>query len=119
MKEIFKKAIIILISMMILLNSSLLLVVSKAVDIVAQAIDESKTKVVHEINLEKYVNYTVGEDKGTLLQVDLKTGVQFEEGQEYCPIRKTDIVLNFPQIEGKYPERVELIGLSTKATNGD
>lgn len=119
MKEILRKAIIILISMMILLNSSLLLVISKAVDIVAQAIDESKTKVVNEINLEKYVNYAVGEDKGTLLQVDLKTGVQFEEGQEYCPIRKTDIVLNFPQIEGKYPERVELIGLSTKATNGD
>ncbi|MCI8641338.1 MAG: hypothetical protein HFJ59_05675 [Clostridia bacterium] len=119
MKDIFRKAIVILILSMILLNSSLLLIISSAVDEIEEAIDESKVNVLYNINLEKYVNYAIEDDKVTLVQIDLKTGVEFVEGQKYYPIEKTDIALNLPKIEGEYPNKVEVIGISTKATNGN
>lgn len=119
MKDILRKTTVILILMMILLNSSLLILISSAVDVAQEVIDESKVNVLHETNLEKYVNYAVGEDKVTLVQMNLKTGVEFGEGQNYYPIEKTDIVLNLPKIEGEYPNKVEVIGISTKATNGN
>lgn len=119
MKDILRKTTVILILMMILLNSSLLLIISSAVDVAQEVIDESKVNVLHEINLEKYVNYAIGGDKVTLVQMNLKTGVEFGEGQNHYPIEKTDIVLNLPKIEGEYPNKVEVIGISTKATNGN
>lgn len=119
MKDILRKTTVILILMMILLNSSLLLIISSAVDVAQEVIDESKVNVLHEINLEKYVNYAVEEDKVTLVQMNLKTAVEFVEGQDYHPIEKTDITLNIPKIEGEYPNKVEVIGISTKATNGN
>ena len=118
MKEILKRSIAIFVIMLMLINSSLLLVVSSAVEAIGNAIDESKINSIYEMNLEKYVNYKVKDNTGVLVQANIKTGIEYGEGQEYKAIKSTEIVLNSPKIEGEYPEKVEVIGISTKATNG-
>ena len=53
------------------------------------------------------------------MQTNLKTGIEYQEGQEYAPIQETNVTINTPKINDKYPENVEIITKSTKATNGD
>ncbi len=118
MKELIKKITVILVLMIMLINSSLLLIISNAVDGIEKIIDESKINPLYEMNLEKYVNYDTVDDKGVLIQINLKTGIEYGENEEYKPLNSTGILLNLPKIENEYPESVEVIGKSTKATNG-
>ena len=120
MKESIKKIFAILILLILTINSSFLIVVSTAVDEIKNLIDETKVKPIVEINIEKYINYKLSdESKGLLLQTNIKTGIEYEEDEEYTPIRTTKTIVNLPQIDGKYPESLEVIANSTKATNGD
>lgn len=120
MKESIKKIFAILVLFLLIINSSFLMVVSTAIDAIEKLIDENKINQIIEVNLEKYVNYKISdESKGTLLQTNVKTGIEYEEGEEYTPIKATKTVINLPQIDGKYPESLEVIAKSTKATNGD
>ena len=118
MKRILEKAIAIFILMMMLINSSLLLVISTAIDEIDRLIDENKINPLYEISLEKYVNHNIENNIGTLVQFNLKTGIEYIDGEEYKPLNSTGILLNLPKIEDEYPESIELIGKSTKATNG-
>ena len=119
MKEISKKMIAVLVIMLMLINSSLLTVLSIAVDAIEEAIEQKKIKAMAEIGLEKYVNYSFGDNKGVLLKLDLKTGIEYGENQEYKPLKSSTVDLVAPQINGEYPENVELQAISTKATNGE
>lgn len=118
MKKLMKKINVILVLMMMLINSSLLLIISNAVDAIEEIIDEAKINPLYEINLEKYVNYGTEDGTGTVVQINLKTGIEYGEGQEYRPLNSTGVLLNLPKIEDEYPESIEVIGKSTKATNG-
>ena len=120
MKEFIRKTIVILVAMLMLINSSLLSIISIAIDDSRQeeSVDETKINPLYEINLEKYVNYKIEEDSGTLVQMDLKTGIEYLDGQEYKPLNSTGVLLNLPKIENEFPESIEVIGKSTKATNG-
>lgn len=120
MKESIKKIFAILVLFLLIFNSSLLTVVSTAVDEVKKLIDESKISSVIDVNLEKYVNFNISdEDKGTLVELNIKTGIEYKDDQQYVPIKATRTVTNLPQINGKYPESVDILAKSTKATNGD
>ena len=119
MKNIVAKIISILALMLMLINSSLMLVISTAIDAVQSIIDESKINAIYELNLEKYVNYKVGDTPGLMVQANLKTGIEYQDGQEYVPIEATNVILNTPKVNEEYPERVEIVAKSTKATNGD
>lgn len=120
MKESIKKLFAILVLVLLIVNSSFLMVVSTAIDAIENLIDENKVNPIIEVNLEKYVNYKISdESKGTLLQTNVKTGIEYEEGEEYTPIKATKAVVNLPQIDGKYPENLDVIAKSTQATNGD
>lgn len=119
MKEVTKKIISILAIMLMLINSSLMLVISVAVDAVQNIIDESKINALYELNLDKYVNYKVEDTTGLMVQADLKTGIKYQDGQEYVPIEATNVTLNTPKVNEEYPERVEVVTKSTKSTNGD
>lgn len=120
MKKLMKEILVIFVLMAMLINSSLLMIVSTALDAISEALDESKINNVLEMSLEKYVNYSLDEQtKGTLVQMNVKTGIEYAEGQEYKPLEYTETFLQSPKIEGEYPERVEFIAKSTKATNGD
>ena len=117
--NLITKIISILVIMLMIVNSSLMLVISVAADAVQKIIDETKTNAIYELNIEKYVNYKTGDKQGTLVQTNLKTGIEYQEGQEYAPIQETNVIINTPKINDKYPENVEIITKSTKATNGD
>lgn len=119
MKNLVTKIISILAITMMLINSSLMLVISTAIDAVQSIIDESKINAIYELNLEKYVNYKVGDTSGLMVQANLKTGIEYQDGQEYVPIEATNVILNTPKVNEEYPERVEIVAKSTKATNGD
>ena len=119
MKEFIRKTISIFAIMLMMVNSSLLLVISSAVEAVQNIIDESKINAVYELNLEKYVNFKVGDSAGLMIQTNLKTGIEYEDGHEYNPLSSTGIILNTPRINDEYPENIEIVAKSTKATNGD
>ena len=118
MKEISKKIIAIFVIMLMIINSSLLTIISVAAEDIKNVLDKSKAEVKNEINIEKYVNYSLEDNKGVLLKLDLKTGIEYKEDQEYKAIKQTQIELVAPQINGEFPEKVEVQAISTKATNG-
>lgn len=71
-----------------------------------------------EGNLEKYINFKISdEDKGTLVQYDVKTGIE-QESDGYSPIRESELTVSLNQIDGKYPYSVKVIAKSTEVTNG-
>ena len=82
-------------------------------------VDTSKMKSMLEVNLEKYVNYDVKDEKGVLVELDVKTGIKYEEGQDNVALAKTLVALVAPTINGELPESVELLPISSKATNGN
>ena len=119
MKGFITKIISILVIAMMIINSSLLTIISVAIDEVEKIIDESKIDANYELNIRKYVNYEVGEERGLMVQTYLKDGIEYQEGQEQVPIKATNVVINAPKVNGEYPQKVEVIVDSTKLTNGD
>ena len=117
MKEISKKIIAIFVIMLMIINSSLLTIISVAAEDIKNVLDKSKAEVKNEINIEKYVNYSLEDNRGVLLKLDLKTGIEYKEDQEYKAIKQTQTELVAPQINGEFPEKVEIQAISTKATN--
>ena len=120
MKKGIKNIFAILILFMLLVNNSFLMIVSTAIDDIAKMIDESKINPIIESELQKYVNYKISdEQKGVLVQYKLKTGIEYKEDQQYIPIKSTKTEVNLPKIDELYPDSVEVLTNSTKATNGD
>ena len=118
-----KKLCCIVMLMIFLLNSSIMILISEAIDVIQTNLEE-KVKALAEINLTKYENFdttTENSDtgsKGVLVQFNLKTGIEFAEGEEYIPIQETTTNINLPWIGNYKPERVEVLTKSTQATNG-
>ena len=118
MKEISKKIIAIFVIMLMTINSSLLTIISVAADEIKNILDTAKVEVKNEIDVDKYVNYSFEDKNGALLKLDLKTGIEYKEDQEYKAIKQTKTEIVAPQINGEFPEKVEVQAISTKATNG-
>lgn len=117
MKRIAKKIIIIMVLTLMMINSSFLMIISNAIE--ESKSSQKEMKPIIEMDLEKYVNYVIGDtQKGLLLQTNIKTGIEYGENEERQAINWSGIEICAPQIEGEYPESVEVIGRSTKATNG-
>lgn len=119
MKRVITKIFAILTIGLMLINSSLLSVISVAIDSVEKAIDKTKINALYEMQLEKYVNYDVNDTKGVMTQLNLKTGIEYQEDEEYKPLNSTKVEIDMSKINGELPEKVEVIAKSTKATNGD
>ena len=54
-----------------------------------------------------------------MVQANLKTGIEYQDGQEHVPIEATNVILKTPKVNEEYPEKVEVVVKSTKLTNGD
>lgn len=94
---------------------TIFLFVNKLLDLKSFGADEEKTIV--ESNLEKYINYNFSEDnKGTLVQYNIKAGIEY--GEEYFPIKNSELAINLNKIDDKFPNEVKVIAKSTKVTNG-
>ena len=72
--------------------------------------------IMVETNLEKYVNYNVEDKQGTLVQYNVKAGIEYTES--YIPIKNTELAINLNKIDGVFPNHVSVITNSTKVTNG-
>lgn len=72
--------------------------------------------IMVETNLEKYVNYNVEDKQGTLVQYNVKAGIEYTES--YIPIKNTELAVNLNKIDGVFPNHVSVITNSTKVTNG-
>ena len=108
-KKIIGKIIIILFLL------TIFLFVNKLLGLISFGADEEKTIV--ESNLEKYINYSFSEsNKGTLVQYDIKAGIEY--GEEYFPIKNSELAINLNKIDDKFPNEVKVISKSTKVTNG-
>ena len=120
MDNVIKKIFAILILFMLLINNSVLMIVSTAIDDIAKLIDESKINPIIDSELQKYVNYKISDDqKGVLVQYKLKTGIEYRDDQQYFPIKSTKTEVELPKIDNLFPESVEVLTNSTKATNGE
>ncbi|MBR3249576.1 MAG: hypothetical protein IKF83_02630, partial [Clostridia bacterium] len=85
---------------------------------VSIAVDKVEPKI--EANLNKYVNYKISEqEKGTLVQYSIRTGVKYQDNQNYVPLRESEINVDFDRIDNKYPFSVKVISQNTQATNGN
>lgn len=94
---------------------TIFLFVNKLLGLKSFGADEEKTIV--ESNLEKYINYNFSEDnKGTLVQYNIKAGIEY--GEEYFPIKNSELAINLNRIDDKFPNEVKVIAKSTKVTNG-
>ena len=102
-----KKLCCILTLIVLILNSSIMLIVSEAVDAIQSQIgdaSESKINALAEINLTKYENFdTTTENidtgsKGVLVQFNLKTGIEFLDGEKfnYIDVNENDFVIFYP-----------------------
>ena len=86
--NLITKIISILVIMLMIVNSSLMLVISVAADAVQKIIDETKINAVYELNMEKYVNYKMGDKQGTLVQTYLKTELNIKKGKNMPQYKK-------------------------------
>ena len=87
---------------------------------IVNAEEEASAKPIIEGMLEKYINYNVSEeDKGTLVQYHLRTGINYEGISEVFPIKANETMITMGQIDGKYPYKVSVIVNSTETTNGN
>ena len=69
--------------------------------------------------INKYVNYALNNgEEGTLVEYALRTGLEYENEEEYNPIKVSELNINVNQIDGKYPSEVKVIEKSSKVTNG-
>lgn len=66
--------------------------------------------------VEKYINFVSGESKGVILQTLVKVDGQTEGNT--LPVKATEINVDVPKIGEVAPNRVEVIALSTKGTDG-
>lgn len=65
--------------------------------------------------LTKYIPYATGEKYGVMLQTKVNSGVVDSK----LPIKKTEINVQVPEINGTKPTDVNVIAINTKATTGD
>lgn len=76
--------------------------------------------VVIDSKLDKYYNYNLSEkEKGSLVQYDVKTGIEYQEDSEYYPIKENQLNIQISAIDDKFPSAVKVITKSTEATNGN
>lgn len=67
-----------------------------------------------EGSLTTYVPYATGEKYGVMVQTKVNSGIIDSK----LPIKKTEIQVEVPQINGQKPTSVNVIATGTKATNG-
>ena len=123
MRRLTSKIIGIIVLTMLLINSNFMLIISTALDTIENQENNEITQepnATASLELEKYCNYSLNdeEEKGVLVQVNLKTGIDFPKAEEYKPLKSTEVILSSPKIEENYPQKVIVLGKSTKATNG-
>ena len=113
MKGRIAKKIIILIFICILTILDIFMVSKQIVQ--AEENAEVNADLTIQAALDKYINYNLSEeDTGTLVQYDVKFGLEYAEGQEEYQVKENIVTINLNQIDEKYPESVKVIAKTTQ-----
>ena len=88
--------------------------VSKDVTLRVSWNDKREAKM--ETSVEKFIQFADGDSKGVILQTLIK--VDSTTDKNSLPVKSTEVNVNVPKIGETAPNRVEVIALSTKGTNG-
>lgn len=86
---------------------------SKTIEVNTKMTAQNITANLEE-NVTKYVPYTIGEEKGIVLQTLVKSNII----NNVLPVKQTEVQIEIPEINGVAPTRISLSAISTKATNG-
>ncbi|MCI8655333.1 MAG: hypothetical protein HFJ48_05645 [Clostridia bacterium] len=121
-----KKICSILILIVLLLNSSVMVLISEAVEAVSEmlAANENNIQTTQQVALEKYINYANELERGTMVQLKARVGIQEEpngleaESKEEIYLEGTTVQIECPKILEKVPTRVEVIGKEAEYANG-
>ena len=101
MKEKISKRLIMII---LIVTLTVLNIFALAMQIVNAEEASINASTILEGTLEKYINYHISDDdKGTLLQYHLRTGLQYKGESDVFPAKENEITMNIGQIDGKYP----------------
>ena len=118
MKEKFSKKVIMIIIIAILTALNVFLLAIHIVN--AEEKEAIDADPILEGTLEKYINYAISDDdKGTLVQYHLRTGINYKNESKTFPIKENEVNISIAQIDGKYPDKVKTIINSSEATNGN
>ncbi len=70
--------------------------------------------MITEATLNKYNNYFMSEEEqGTIVQFNIKTKVEYQS-DEHLPIKKNATIVNFGQIDGKFPKDAKILAKEEK-----
>ena len=117
MKRKFLKKLMMVSSIVILAVLSILIFTIQIVNAEESSVDADP---ILQGVLEKYINYDISdEDKGTLVQYHLRTGINYKEESEVFPIKENETNIQMGQIDGQYPYDVKVVMNKTEATNGN
>ena len=104
------------ITKLVILFAMIALVILVSLNLTSGADD---IEIATSVELEKYINYQLSDnDKGTLVQYNIKLGMEYLGEYNDFPIKESEIAVNLNQIDGKYPSGVKVITKGTQATNG-
>lgn len=109
MKEKLVKSILVIFSIMALIGPNIIMAANEVVE---EMTNKPKAEAILEMEIMKYHNFNRKETKGVLLQWEVKTETQWEEGREQENIKKTTILMGIPKIKEQLAERVEVISNS-------
>lgn len=106
----------------ILATIALILTISASI-FISKALYEENGKIIEpqinsDFKLVKYVNYQEAGQEKTMVEFNLKGKVSYNEGY-YSPVKENSIYVKLPEIAGNLPEKIEVISVSSKATNGE
>lgn len=107
-----KKICSILVLIMMILNNSAIIPIASAI-----SDTENNPETIVDTNLSKYVNYDKNGNKGLVVELNIKTGVNFADLDKNS-IESSSIEVQLPKIEGVYPENVAVVSRKTESTNG-
>ena len=93
--------------------------ISKSIDVIAKIIVKTEGDVSKLVDLEvedtKKVAYDEDSNKGFVAQYKIKSSLK----NNVLPVKETKIEINIPKLNNTLPQRVSLLAISTKATNGE
>lgn len=78
---------------------------------------EIEAKINSSLNLVKQFNYEEEGQEKSIIEFNLKENLTYTE-EYYSPVKENSTYLKIPEINGIAPESIEIIAVSSKATNG-
>ena len=78
---------------------------------------EIEAKINSSLNLVKQFNYEEEGQEKSIIEFNLKENLTYTE-EYYSPVKENSTYLKIPEINGIAPESIEVIAVSSKATNG-